>query len=317
MPMNISLLRSTGSSRIDEIVCSFIAALEAALPGRVRGISLSGSVANGTSVSGSDVDGLLVFKGALADEEAERFSQVARDCSRAAGVLLDFLPRGEDALIAQGELPAKRASRTLIYGEEPVNPIPPMSVETYTHLMMRGSFLCLQHVHGSTQTLRYPLDYPDPEGEFFGYERRGFRDLDGWRLPGTKALVNGLTLAASTIVGIRTGHGVVSRRESVTAYRERIGDQWTGLLEEIYDQCRTRWGYLVPEDAADRARLRRLCEQVLPFENHYLQVCREHLTRQLSGDDHAMREPAGETLRQLDFGDTAVNINPRNQESEM
>lgn len=299
--MQITLLRSMGSPRVDEIVCSFIAALEAALPGRVRGTWLSGSVADGTAVSGSDVDGLVVFKGTLSDEEAERFSQVERDCSRAAGVLLDFLPKGEDALIAQGELPAKRASRTLAYGDDPAVPIPAMSVETYTHLMMRGSFTCLRHFRGSPRTLRYPLTSPDPEGEFLGYERRGFRDLDGWRLPGTKALVNGLTLAASTIVGIRTGHGVVSRRESVTAYRERIGDQWTGLIEEMYDWCRTRWGYQVPEDVADRAHLRRLCQHVLPFENYYLGVCRDHLTRQLSDD--ALRCQALETMQRLDFGD--------------
>lgn len=300
--MNVALLRSTGRPRIDEILGGFIAALEAALPGRVRGISLSGSVANGTAVSGSDVDGLILFKGTLDDDEAARFSQVARLCSRRSGLLLDFLPKGEDALVAQGELPAKRASRTLIYGEEPPIPVPAMPVEVYTHLMMRGSFQCLRHFRGSPETLSCPLAYPDPDGEFFGYEQRGLRDHGGWRLPGTRALANGLTLAASTLIGIRTGHGVVSRRESVSAYRERIGDQWSDLLEEIYVRCRSSWDYRVPDDAEGRARLRRLCERVLPFENHYLQMCREHLKRQLAGDDSTLREQARESMRLLSFG---------------
>jgi hypothetical protein len=302
----IALRRSTGDQYIDEILRSFIAALKGELPGRIRGVSLSGSLANGSAVPGSDVDGLVLFKGRLADDEAARFTQIMRSCSRRADVLLDFLPKGEDALMAVGELPAKTASRTLISGDDPADPIPPMSVASYTHLMMRGSFSCMRHPRGSAKLLRYPLDFPDPESEFFGYERRGFRDVDGWRLPGTKALVNGLTLAASALVGIRTGHGVVSRRESVSAYRERIGDRWTGLLESIYDRCRAVWGYTVPDDLADRAELRQLCSQVLEFENHYLRVCQEHLTGQIAGNDPALREQARETMEQADIDSVSV-----------
>ena len=300
--MKPTLRRLTGDRQIDEIMRAFIGALEAALPNRILSVSLSGSMANGTAVAASDIDGVVVLGGSIADNDIARFAEIVQDCSLDAGVHLDFALRSQDALLSQGELPAKRASRTLIYGDDSSTAVPAMSIGQYILLVMRGSFSCLRHFRGLTGQLHYPLPYPDPEGEFFGYERRGYRSLTGWDEPGTKALVNGLTLASTTIVGIRTGHGVVSRHDSVTAYRERIGDRWSRLIESAYARCRAVWGYRVPRAPADRAELRRLCAQVPAFENYYLRVCHEHLRVELSSHDAGRRLQAQETLALLDFG---------------
>ncbi|HEX8730918.1 MAG TPA: nucleotidyltransferase domain-containing protein [Ktedonobacterales bacterium] len=59
----------TGIDAIDRIIRGVVMAFAASLPGRSRGAYLLGSYAEGGVVAMSDIDLLLLFSGALAEEE--------------------------------------------------------------------------------------------------------------------------------------------------------------------------------------------------------------------------------------------------------
>jgi len=294
--VSLRALWRAANATTDRSLAEVLARLEAAFPDRVRSFYLSGSVVDLTSVGTSDIDGLVLLKDSATEEEHARFADVVRECSLSHRVLFDFALRGEMELLAEGELPAKKAARVLLAGEDIRDRIPEMPVEQYARLTMRGSLFYLRHMRGSQAPLRRPLTYPDADGEFFGYERDGLRGLHGWSGSGTKALLGGLTLAATTLVAIQAGVGVASRRESVLAYSALVGGEWSAFLLEVYARCRGEWGYLIPESSADRAQLREMCRRVVAFENHYVSVSREYLCRQVAQGGNAQ---LAELLAQL------------------
>jgi predicted nucleotidyltransferase len=213
--MTIELLRSTGDQRIDDILLGTLGLLDAMLPGRMRGAYLTGSLVDGTATDGSDIDVLIVLKGTMSEDDEAVFRRIRLDGSRLAGRFLDVAPDSEAALFTEGRPLAKAATFDLIWGEETKDRWAIESVEASLHHPMRGSYFYLGHFRGSTGPLVYPLSYPDPNGEFFGYERRGYHDLDGWISAGTKAFIGGMTLAASVIVAIRAGELPATLRQSL------------------------------------------------------------------------------------------------------
>jgi hypothetical protein len=299
--MEIELVRSTGDWRIDEMLRGALGLLDSVMPDRIRSAYLTGSLADGTAIRSSDVDVLVVLKGSVSDDERGWLHRFRRYGSVLAGRFLDFVLEGEDKLFAEGRTPAKTASFVLVAGEETRDRWPAESDAECLHKLMRGSFFYLGHFRGSQGPLTYPLTYPDADGEFFGYERRGYHDPEGWISPGTKAFVGGMTLAASVIVAVRTGQLPVTKSQSQAAYRERIGDEWAPWLEALSAACRGAWSYRVPEAPSDRAQLRRLCERALDFENHYLRVSQQHLLAGLRGADEAEQARSLDTLFRLRY----------------
>jgi len=297
----IQLKSSTGAERIDALLTTYLSELIERFPGRLRSVYLTGSVANATADQISDVDGVVILAGLASIEDEQTFKSVTTKWSGRSGTVLDLVVLGDETLFVGGALPRKLASWVLIYGEEIRDHIPPMSVEQYTDAIMRGSFTCLRHTRAAPNVLAYPLTYPDLEGEFYGYDRRGYREIDGWRSAGTRALVNGLSLAATTLVAMHTGFCATSRRESFVAYREQIGGTWAQFLDEIHARCRNEWSYRLPEDAAGRQQLRELCRDVLAFENEYVLRCIKYLRVQLEAQDDGQAARAAETLAQIQF----------------
>ncbi|MGG6269962.1 hypothetical protein ACQ4M3_41760 [Leptolyngbya sp. AN03gr2] len=75
-------------------------------------------------------------------------------------------------------------------------------------------------------------------------------------------------------MGQQTGQYVGIKREIVQLYKTRINDQWTNLVEQVYEQCRNRWNYLIPEGETERQKLRSMCQDALEFSNYYLSAYR-------------------------------------------
>jgi len=56
-------------------------------------------------------------------------------------------------------------------------------------------------------------------------------------------------------------------------------------LQDIYEQCRGRWNYLIPADHEEREILRSICERTLGFERHFLHLYKEFLLSELQHSD--------------------------------
>jgi hypothetical protein len=86
---------------------------------------------------------------------------------------------------------------------------------------------------------------------------------------------------ATALVALQAGQYVGNKHESAQLYRTLIDDEWADLVEQVYECCKTRWGYRIPRAADDRAQLRELCRRTLAFENHFFSLYRTYLVQEL------------------------------------
>lgn len=302
---SIDLLNSTGVTDVDSIVRGSIGLLERSFPGRIRGYYLVGSYAVGCPVWTSDIDMSVVFKGRLAPEEKGRFADVIDEYKLSSPYGLDITPDGEERLFRVGTSKFQTAS-LLMYGEDIRAVVPLKPMDSYILDEMHFPYHLFKRVRGNPTVLTFPLDYPDPEGEFYGYDRRWMRAPDGSSHDVTKELVLSTVCAATALIALKAGQYVRHKSECAQQYRRWINDEWTAVVEAIYEQCRNQWAYLVPSAPTDRQHLRCLCERGLAFENHFLALYKEYLLAELRHTEEFRQLYAVKRLGQIIYRDQAV-----------
>ncbi len=136
------------------------------------------------------------------------------------------------------------------------------------------------------------------------------RAADGASRASTKNVVLNVIGAASALTLLAAEQYVGSGKKSEIAeqYRIWVGDEWAAVVETIYEQCRNRWAYLVPEDAAGRQHLRTFCQQCLGFENHFLARYKTYLLAELEHPDEIIRIFAARRLGQVIYRDAAAVV---------
>lgn len=301
-----TLLTSSGSAHIDAIVSALLGIYETAFPGRVRSCYVDGSYADGSGLATSDIDLTLVFGETFQDEaERRRAEALAQDCAALSGVELDASVTNEAELLL-GAPPSLKLAAMLVYGEDVRNSAPLVSIEQWTRDRMHSSCWRVAHLFGRSLPLRYPLDFPDPDAEFFGYDRRTVRLADGREVPSTRDLIRLVGWAATALIAWKAGQYVARKRDCHVLYRELIGGEHADLLDEVYAVCRGRWQYLIPSDPEDRQELRSICERTLAFENAFLLKYRTFLLSELRGPDAEGRRMAREVLARVPLDDEAI-----------
>jgi predicted nucleotidyltransferase len=304
----IALLDTTGDRQVDAILRGLVGILETVFPGRIRGYHLFGSYADGSNVPTSDIDRCLVPATPLTAADEDRLQRIGRARALLGGRGVDLIAIGEEALLREGHFRIEAGSR-LIYGVDVRDRMPRQSSERYLG----------RYVHAPcdyiTQVLRArdfqpagylacPLEYPDPAGEFYGYDRP--RLAHGTEpVPNIQALVATACWIATVIVGLRAGRTVAAKGASVRLYRELIGDDRAPWLEALYEWGNRRWGYRIPAAPAERRRLHNLCAPMLAFENHYLALYRDYLLARLRREDgeDAERVAAARRLGEVIYSD--------------
>jgi predicted nucleotidyltransferase len=294
----VELLFATGNDLADEIAGGVIGIWESIFPGRIRGYYLFGSYSAGAADSSSDLDIAILFKdrflGVAETEQAQRLCEWL-DALHPA-ITVDMFYVSEDSVQQPDRvsvaLRLKRSS-VLLYGQDTRDRITAEPDERYVRDAMHIPYYGSRFGRPDLDELTFPLDYPQPGGEFFGY--------DGWRLDyqhprGTKMLVVIVSRIATALVALRAGQYAGSKHESAQLYRTLIGDEWSDLVEQVYECCKRRWGYRVPRGAGDRAHLRELCQRALGFENLFFSLYRAYLVQEL---DSAARDDQLRAIERL------------------
>ncbi len=111
---------------------------------------------------------------------------------------------------------------------------------------------------------------------------------------------------ATALLAPRAGLLVARKRDCHRAYRRHINDTWTLLLEDLYQRCRTEWGYRVPAGPPEQQMLRRLCERSLQFENYFLMVYKNYLLTQLRSSNEVAQGRALWVLGHIIYHDRDV-----------
>jgi hypothetical protein len=99
---------------------------------------------------------------------------------------------------------------------------------------------------------------------------------------------------------------VTGKKEAVRAYAEDVGDEWSGFLADVYQRCKYVWGYRMPADPIERARLDAMCEQMPRFESRYLERHRAFVLQQLRAPDPDGRLFAAGRLGWIVYGDPEI-----------
>lgn len=274
--MSIQLAYSTQDPQVDTILQGITGLLEIIFPGRVRAYYLTGSLVNSTAVYGSDVDVIIVFKEELKNGEEECCRQTGLNATLLTGRRIDLAARSEAELVRTGATGIKLATR-LLYGEDIRERIPLEPMEQFRHHVIRGFVFYSRELRGTPDQLTYPLAYPQADDPFFGYTRRGIWHGNRRHEPGTRLLLNAVTLGATLKVLLAAGVRCSAKAEAVQQYRQQVADEWADWLVELFEQCKFQWHYQVPDDPAGRAHLGWLLECTPDFENDVLRRCHPYV----------------------------------------
>ncbi|MBK8906282.1 MAG: nucleotidyltransferase domain-containing protein [Anaerolineaceae bacterium] len=254
------------NKRADQLIEAVVNLIELVFPGRVRACYLVGSYAEGTAVPHSDLDLIVIFKGSCLPGEADPLRQLRQIASQLAAMRLDLAPRCEADLLAKGSTGLKLGGK-FVSGEDILDQIPWEPIEQYQQDSRQG-FMTYQHqIRGEPELLPRPVTFPDADGEFFGYEKFGIW-LGGDRFaPGTRLLLNLVSLGATVSLAFLHGARAGSKRQAIEKYQQLIGDEWGDWLAELYQLAKVDLGYEIPGDTAVRLRLRTLVQKTPDFEN--------------------------------------------------
>lgn len=302
---HVTLPTPLGNERVDLVLQAVIAIYEAAFPDQILGYYVDGSYADQTSVSGSDIDLTIVLDEGAAHDVPDRIQQIASRCSALAKVEID-VGSSRPVDFAPGLPPQLKFGSVLLLGTDVRDRFPVMPMDAWTRDRMHTSYWRIASLFGRPKIVRRPLDYPDPRGEFYGYDARTIPFGGAQAVPSTRDLVRSVGWAATALVALRAGRYVTRKRDSHLAYRDVVGDGWTEWLDELMNACRQRWQYRVPETSADRQSLRRLCARTLAFERHYLVIYRRYLIGELRSADVERQLAALRPVTYAPWFDTAI-----------
>lgn len=300
----IQLILSTGQPQIDHAIRGIVSLFEVVFPGRIRSYYLVGSYSVGSATSLSDIDIRIIFKDDFGPGEEEQMHRVRYVCRLLCPIAIDCPPLSEKRLFhdeawLHEPLGIKSYGR-LLYGADIQDQFSEPAFSAYLRNVTTVPVTQFARIRRQ-EKVSYPLAYPDPMGEFYGYD-----DRIGpvWaKVPSTKTLVHMIGFAATCLLAFRAGQMVTQKSDWLKLYREKINDEWTHLLETLYVQCKEVWSYTIPDNEAERHQLREICAEVLAFENYYLSCYHRYLLHELQSGQHARRQFAYDRLKEIEFPD--------------
>ena len=296
----ISLLCSLDNRAVEAALIRVVTHFEAKFPEKVKGYYLFGSHRSGLAVSNSDLDVAAVFRSDFRDEdEREEVNRSIQECAAVSPIELDLTTPIETTLLENGNATLKLDS-ILVYGEDIRANLELPDIQSWIRDRMHDGFGYIRSLRSNVPSalpkdVAYPLDFPNPASEFYGYAERGTKDLAttiGW--------------CASAILAYRLRTHVFRKSDCLELYRTQVADGWTALVESVFERVRSSWNYQIPKTLHDRQHLRDICQQALRFENHFLLLYRDFLLDDLSSRNGEHRQLAASRLRQIFSADPIV-----------
>ena len=324
--IDVELCTTTGIERVDNLLLGLIALFEVSFPARIRSYYLGGSYSDGTAVghdrspNSSDVDLFVIFRGTIEEAEHATFERLVAACRLISPLPLDAHAYSEDDLLQRPGKDAPQSSflnalikvaGVLIYGDDMGALLSPVPYSRYVLDVIESAVFHLG-IPRQRKDLAYPLKeplvppltYPDPAGEFYGYDVVPTRP---GAPPATRVLVAITTWIATLLLALETGRYAGQKSQSIQLCKAYLpNDKRTRLAAIINDTCKGAWGYRLPGDAEDRKRLRDWCRDTLDLENEFLRLCRHYVLTQLQQGSIEEKRQATRILQSVVYRDTEV-----------
>lgn len=287
--------------QVEVILQGIIGIAELVFPDRVRSYYLTGSYADDTAVSTSDLDLLLIFKESITEDERNAVWNLSDHTSLVAPLFLDLEGVGEDQ-IAQKGVQLKLASQ-FIYGEDIRPHVQLPSMDGYIREWMHDHPLhFMMRLARGQESILYPLDFPDPNDPFMGYGKNPIENKKDTKL--LSAIVGQI----ATAMVIHKAHVYVpTKGDCLALYQEHIKDEWADFIEQVYKVCRNQWEYQIPDEPGKQEKLREICKRTLDFENYFLSVYQVYLLSELKKEDEVARLKAIKKSGEVMYPDQAID----------
>ena len=283
---------------IDAALADLSAQIAEILSGSLVGIFLEGSFAWGNPVETSDLD-LRIVVDAVPDEATRAELEAARDETQTTlglevGLNIEIL----SDLMRIGALRFQR-TRWLagedIRGNVRLKPIDDFVRDSM--IAAHDQIVDLRKHHATP--LGLPLTAPLPGAEFRGYDIREILDHGHWARS-SKRLVSNVTSIATALIARKAKVYVFTKGEAPGLYATHVGDEWAAFVATVYDDCRVRANYRLPEEPADRVALTVLCDRTVAFENRFMEESIP-LLRELAANGNE-RQKVGARRRLVEVG---------------
>ena len=302
----ITLQQSTTSALADRTLQEMITQFETVFPQRILSYYVEGSYADQSAVITSDLDLTIVFRQRLIDVEEEKHArQLVAACQEMSALELD-VTLAEETRLHQHADPMFKLGARLVYGEEIRTAIPLIPITTWARQRLHAAYWLMINVFQRAKPVSAPLPFPDECAPFYGYTTRMLRLADGSEVPTTRNLIRVVGWIATACIAYQAQHYVVRKRDCVASYRQTIDDEWTPLLEQIDQRCRSTWQYRIPTTTGEQAELLAILQNTLAFENHFLQLYRHFLLAELTSRDQTAQQEALRILHNTALSDPEI-----------
>lgn len=301
----IMLTKSTGYEQADLMLQKIVERFESTFPARMVGYYVEGSYADQTAVETSDLDLTVVFDERLSHKDEAIAEKLLADLEANSALELDISLIDEVTLRQRGDTSFKLGTR-LVFGQDIRGSIPLMPLSDWARNRMHAAYWLMINVFERPHPVRAPLGFPREDDPFYGYANRPFQLADGREILTTRNLVRITGWIATARIAHEAQAYVVRKRNCYSTYEHLIGDEWTDLLAQIEQRCRTDWRYRIPESGKERDDLRMILTRTLAYENHFLGVYRCYLLSELGSNHTGAQLIALNFLNQIPFDDPTV-----------
>lgn len=302
---SIALTNSTGYKQADRILKEIAERFESTFPTQTVGYYVEGSYADQTALATSDLDLMIVFQDKMSEKDEEIAGKLVTTLEANSPIELDISLIDETTLRQRGDTNFKLGS-LLVFGQDIRDCIPLMPLGSWARNRMHAAYWLMINVFDRPSPVRAPLDFPRQDDPFYGYANRPMRLADGSEIMTTRNLVRVTGWIATARIAREAGEYVVRKRECYPTYQRLIGDEWTDLLAQINQRCRTDWQYRIPESDEEKDELRDLLTQALAYENHFLDVYRRYILSELAGNRRDDQLAALNFLNHIPYDDVDV-----------
>ena len=157
-------------------------------------------------------------------------------------------------------------SSSLVWGKELKNEIKLPSTDIYVKYTLPIPFEFISRIRNKSKCPN-ELTFPDTNDYYYGYTK-GTNNL--------KLIISVVGWIATSLIAMENGLMIGKKSSVVSAYKTTVNDKWTTFIEDSFNVCRSKLLYKLPINDSDREELRTICENLLTFENYYLNICKNH-----------------------------------------
>lgn len=250
------------------IIEGMVRLLQTAVPDQFLSFYLIGSSTDEAATPISDIDAIVFLREGVGETAVQHVNDLLANLRHISPLRLDVkATTPEDPRWASD--PRVKLSGQLVTGEDILDRLPLPTKEAYQAWIRPWPLNFIRIMHDGN--MAYPLAYPDPDDEFFGYTRiRATVWYPAGVVAGTKELVAAVGWIATAVIAQETGTIITTRSQAVKQYQTEIGGEWADYIARVYERCGQQWRYAIPKSLNELRELQSICSQFRDFVNFYL-----------------------------------------------